>query len=54
MFPPICEKQIILLDSSSVFFKKKLMPTVSSGRSLILKVIIIAHNQRDKNCAILC
>lgn len=36
------------------FLRKKLMPTVSSGRSLILKVIIIAHNQRDKNCAILC
>lgn len=24
MFPPICEKQIILLDSNSVFFKKKI------------------------------
>lgn len=24
MFPPICEKQIILLDSSSVLFKKKI------------------------------
>lgn len=36
------------------FLRKKLMPTVRSRRSLILKVIIIAHNQRDKNCAILC
>lgn len=36
------------------FLRKKLMLIVSFGRFLILKVIIIVYNQRDKNCVILC